>query len=455
MSTQHRGNPKMQMLFVPGEITMREHCFDRVETLVKHAANPLLKADKPWEGKGVYWPTFLYSEEERVFKMWYYTLKGESKRVPRDRLIDNADIQGRSLLCYACSEDGLEWEKPALRRVNSGEYPDNNILLTDSGWFLGTIAVIEDRDDPDTGRRYKMLLYDNDGMGTNGVRTGVSPNGLDWTFVGGFPVLPSQDTPALWHDRRRGEYVAFLKDRLDNRRARLVSVSRDFETWSEPQVLLAPAPGDSATEHYYGQSAFHHCGRDLGFLNIFEFSTQRLYLELIAGAGSSDWRRLPSRPKVLEPGDHPAWDSNMVFPGLGEPIVRGDTCWYYYYGSSQRHDAAGETGAIGLATFKSGRLVGQQIEGEGWFQTLPFRCPGGTLHLDAVACKPMTVEAHSTGYGGPRPGYTRSECRPVEGDSRSHEIRWAEKSNIDGLRNEFIVLRIYGCNSIAYGVEFR
>ena len=38
----------------------------------KHPANPLIKADRPWEGWRLeIYGNVLYDEEEKIFKMWY------------------------------------------------------------------------------------------------------------------------------------------------------------------------------------------------------------------------------------------------------------------------------------------------------------------------------------------------------------------------------------------------
>lgn len=311
--------------------------------------------------------------------------------------------------------------------------------------------MIEDPDDPDPSCRYKMLMYDNDGAGHDGGRLAVSSDGIDWRFSGGFPALPTQDTPSLWHDRRHGQYVAFLKTRLDGRRARTISISRDFVHWSAPQVLLAPDGADGPTMHFYGQSAFHHCGQDLGFLNRYEFSTQKLDIELIVGRGEAGWQRLPSRPLALGPGDPGDWDCGMVVPGFGEPIVRGDTCWTYYGGYTTRHDEGDGRGGIGLATFTQGRIVGQQFEGEGWFECAPFQCPGGALTLDAVAREPLRVEVRGAGYLGALAGYNRADCQPLQGDQQAHPVRWTAQQDLDALRGQFITLRVYGQKSLVYG----
>ncbi|MFH1009353.1 MAG: hypothetical protein V1800_17900 [Candidatus Latescibacterota bacterium] len=447
----------MNLLFLPGEITERVHCFDKIEPLKKHPKNPVMKGERPWEKMGICYPSVIWCEQEQLFKMWYLTgAEGEMVRHrPLQPSIDNAEISGRWFVCYAVSQDGLEWERPNLGRIRIQGSGDNNILFADSGFFLGCVTVICDVDDPDPGRRYKMLVYDHDGASRDGARTAISPNGIDWNFVGEFPVLPSQDTPCLWHDREAGVYVAFLKTRIDGRRARLISTSRDFITWSAPQLSLAPDIGDSPTLHFYAQSAFHHSGHMLGFLNVYEMATQHLAIELIASGTGTDWRRLPGRQIVLAPGDAGAWDGGMVLTGMNPPLKRGDSYWYYYNGHSDLHsDGSNGASAAGIATFRAGRLAGQQFVGDGWFASKPFRCPGGRLTIDAVAKEPLTVEVCGTGYSGALPGYEQNQCKPATGDRSSHAIRWETAEHLDALAGTFVTLRIYGKNAVVYGASF-
>ena len=446
----------MQKMFLPGEITDRLNCCDRIEPLRKHPANPLLVADRPWE-TGVGYPCVLYSAATGKFRMWYHAYKELADRLnPNAPLVDGFVMQYEMYLCYAESADGLTWIKPELNRLKVKEYGPNNIVVVDSGFIGGQGTVIEDETDPDPARRFKLLIYDMDGKGRDGIRTAISPDGLDWTFVGPYPILPSQDTPSLWHDRRRGRYVAFLKTRLGGKRARMISVSEDFEHWSEPTVLLAPDLADAPTLEFYAQQSFHHWGHDLGLLNGFDLCTQRTDLELICAPDGLAWRRLPTRPRVLGPGDPGAWDGGGVYPGTGEPLTSGDQCGIYYCGTCQRHDGGDvepSPPGIGLATFAPGRLAGQQFTGDGWCQTIPFLCPGGTLTLNAAAPGPMTVEIHSAGYGGPIDGFTSDACAPVNGDSRTHAVTWKENATLDTLRERFILLRVYGSKGLVFGFE--
>lgn len=451
----------MRMLFVPGEITQRDHCFDRVNPLIKHPANPVFSPETPWETMSVESASIIYSEQEKMFKMWYVAwCKGEfathEAAVP---IHDNWAVSGRWFLCYACSTDGIHWERPALGIVKSTLYPDNNILLADSGFFMNLPTVIEDVDDPDPNRRYKLLIFDqdlDDISGRSGGRTAVSPDGLHWEFVGDFPVLPTEDAPCLWHDRRNGLYVALLKGRVDNKRSRLVSVSKDFENWSPPTVLLTPDLGDAQSVQFYDQCAFHHCGHDFGFMGRLDQATQKLDTELIVSSrGGADWRRLPTRPQALAQGNAGDWDGTMVRCTQGEPIVMGDTVWCYYMGASMDHDVDGPY-SVGLATFQYGRIVGQWFENDGWFQSMPFLCPGGNLTLDAKADKPITVAVHGVSYLAAKEheGYSKNECVSVVGDSSKHEIRWTSAPNLEKLRGKWITLRIYGNNSVVYGASF-
>jgi hypothetical protein len=443
----------LEMLFLPGEAMLRHNCFDRVDPMIKHPANPVMVADRPWEGKGVYWPSVLYSQKDKLFRMWYMVEIPKVNKAHAGESIDNATSRSRTGICYAESDDGLKWRKPALNKILQEDYPGNNIVVADSGFFCGTTTVIEDPLDPDSNKRFKLLMYDHDGK-RDGIRTAVSADGLNWKFSELFPILPSQDTPSLWQDQRRGIYQAFLKCRIDNRRARLISVSRDFVHWSSPSPLLSPDLADTATMNFYGQTAFTHHGADLGFLSRFDLASQRVDLELITASEGIHWRRLPGRPPILQPGDiRNSWDGGAIYPGLNGPIVRDDIAWFYYYGSASRHDehlAAG--GAIGIATFTPGRLAGQQFEEDGYFSSLPFLCPGGVLELDADARKPMIVQVCGTGYAdGAQSGYETGQCEPISGNNGHHRVKWRTKDNLDELRGRFITLKISGVDSVVYG----
>ena len=100
----------------------------RVGTVVKHAGNPVLTADKPWEGDTIHGPMVLRDGHSGPYRMWYgcfdrgkfFTHEGPGYFVG-----------------YAESPDGFNWSKPAMGDFPFGGYDATNIVFpmnTKSGW---------------------------------------------------------------------------------------------------------------------------------------------------------------------------------------------------------------------------------------------------------------------------------------------------------------------------------
>ncbi|MBS0662994.1 MAG: hypothetical protein JSR48_06995 [Verrucomicrobia bacterium] len=450
------GMPLREVLFSPGNLTERLRCFDRFELLRKPAGNPVMRAERPWEGAGgINWGSVLRSEVDGKYRFFYATdFPGRQEGAV---LVDNS-MQGRNhcVVCYAESDDGLSWRRPTVNRFFRDQFPDNNIVLAWPSYYNDSPSVIEDRHDPDPRRRFKLMMFHLDISDRD--RTGcclfVSPDGLAWEFTG--TVLPSQDASSLWQDPRTGTYYAFLKDRLGNQRSRLLARSDDFVHWSEPQWIITPDASDSAGTNFYNQCAFVLSGRSLGFLNVYDVSTQTTWIELVESGDNQGWHRMPTRPRLLQPGPPGTYDSGGTYVGLAPPILVGDEYRYYYYASADRHDAADVGGnpamrpCLAYATFPKDRLVGQQTEQDGAFATLPFVCPGGRLYLNCSSRDPVRVAIKRPGYGAEYAGFGLNDCRAVTGDSLRHEIGWKDHLDLEALKGKYIRLHVSGRNLIAY-----
>jgi len=89
----------------------------------KHAENPVLRPDKPWEYGGNYlnaYGSVICDESERIFKAWYWTMKAEDSKVPTRNI---------KMMCYATSPDGIHWEKPNVGIYQFQDSTDNNNRL--------------------------------------------------------------------------------------------------------------------------------------------------------------------------------------------------------------------------------------------------------------------------------------------------------------------------------------
>jgi len=124
-------------------------------------------SDAPDNLAANFYGTVLY--EEGKFRMWYYAChrgtnpdwlprKKQQIAKPQDWLLDAQEgyefLQGP--LCYAESDDGFTWNKPALNQLLFKGNRDNNAFDLPHTIVSGA-AVIRDDDDPNPARRYKMI----------------------------------------------------------------------------------------------------------------------------------------------------------------------------------------------------------------------------------------------------------------------------------------------------------
>lgn len=147
------------------------------------AADPVMTKAHPWEGLGPYvYGTVLRDQASGQFKLWY-----------------NSYVGGRPdyFTCYATSQDGLHWERPACDAVQDPRLPPgNNAVLLGSGLpdyrQCVSPSVMFRPDEPDPARRYAMVYWDtNAGSVVKffGLCLAFSPDGIHWTNYTGNPVF--------------------------------------------------------------------------------------------------------------------------------------------------------------------------------------------------------------------------------------------------------------------------
>jgi len=321
----------------------------------------------------------MWVEKEQVYKFVYMAL-------PRNE----SDI-GPAL---AISKDGLHWEKPNLGQgLEVRGSTDNNRLFVDRKplhWpddsLLG--GVIYDPDDPDPTRRYKGLI------GAIGRCPVVSPDVINWRTLD-VPQIPSSDTSSIMYDRPRRRYVMFGKTSAKFGRSASVSISKDFEHWSEPVLCFAtdeedqkmakqiirkrladpglahpmfvdPDPDTGWTPakgvvnqptwraECYVFTAFPYEGVYIGMAMLY-YPTgtelprrdntdgfHRIQLLMSRDLNLTKWTRLGNRQAFIstsriDNGLIGVFDRMQMF--AGEPVKKGDELWFYYTGYKTREYA--------------------------------------------------------------------------------------------------------------------
>ena len=336
-----------------------------------HPENPLIQADRPWEGWRLEMHgTVIYDQEEGIFKMWYLGDAGDSRDY----------FDSRYFICYATSSDGIRWEKPLVGTLPSNNGQPHNAVLT--GTTLGN--VVKDSRDPDPNRRYKM-------MGSNG-KTYVSPDGLHWRPYSQGSVWPDlADATTGFRDERRSLFVMFPKvgNRArtywlgHKRRLFYTITSRDFVDWTEPVLTWTTDARDDAgslarLEHvrsvldrpddprlmrteYYGIGVYTAESCTIGFPWIFTINNNARWgnhegpqeVQLAVSRDLFHWER-PFRTPVIPMGDMGEWD--CCYQATGNRALRvGDEIRVYYDGANYTHG----TPALYRAAFEDGRPTGR------------------------------------------------------------------------------------------------
>ncbi|MHB0936905.1 MAG: hypothetical protein ACYC6A_10990 [Armatimonadota bacterium] len=215
------------------------------------------------------------------FRMWYYACHwGANTDWPPQmarQLAKYADPLVIGPLCYAESDDGITWHKPALGQVLFKGSRENNALALPHAVVAGA-TVIKDEEDPDPSRRYKMVYeyfpdWTEPHIPENGnlpsIATAVSPDGLQWT-VTGMPFAGEFVEHASFY-RHNGRFIVNSQN-IDmqipgegaTRRGRegYARFSHDFDHWVDGHVdsFLLPEPRDPAQRGVNGSYDQVHLG---------------------------------------------------------------------------------------------------------------------------------------------------------------------------------------------------
>ena len=411
---------------------------------VKHRDNPLLVADRDWEGYVVLQPgTVVYDEENERFQMWY------NAQPSRDR-----PDAGHNL-CYATSTDGLHWDKPELGLVEFEGSTANNIQLQDVSW---THCVLKDDADADGDRHYKLLYWPEDG---SGIFAAFSPDGVHWTLCDENPVVPRRatgDTCSVMRDPVSGQFWLYHKARTPARPIRMISrmVSDDFVHWGPPYRVLAPDAFDPPDTQFYGMSAFPYSGQYLGLLWVYHTYQGTLDVQVVSSRDGLSWDRTADRKLFMHlvPTNEyhgGAFDSAQIYPST-VPVEKDGRLWLYYCGLKVPHNtlAVDQDGRIGLATFRLDGFCSLDATSPGCVVTRPFAWNGSQLRLNAATSGPNPdPAADGSGVrvqiedeqGLPIAGFTTAECTPFCGDETDALIDWGGRSDLSELAGRAVQLR--------------
>lgn len=425
---------------------------------------PVVSPDRPWEGNRVYvFGTIHFNPEKNLFEMWYVGVPGSGENLAQTQQIYVQGFRegGATLLLYATSVDGLKWDKPSLGLHTFAGSTANNIVFD-----LDSANILYDERETDPAKRYKMVAFS-----TNGYWTTVSPDGLHWKNDPAQPILPDSDTVTATRNPDTGEFLVYHKKpkrvRGFDRRVVWLSRSRDFKTWSEPELVLSPDEIDDAwvrrpqeRTEFYNMTVFPHAGGYIGLPTIFRVEYERergqggpgqspwagpIDVEIASSPDGNRWQRGWPRLNLVPHGDPGTFDGGAILGLASAPVNTGDKTWLYYTVLTTNHGGPIPPKRISIARadWRRDGFVSLDAGPEGGrLETVPLHFAHAQLLVNADAKRGELRAAILEADGRPIAGLGLADCEPFKGDSVNASLRWARNQAVPTDRPVKVVLEM-------------
>lgn len=370
-------------------------------------ANPVLKADCDWElnatgdpyaapFSGGVW----YDEAEKKFKMWYSA---------------GGKMKNGLITCYATSADGKSWTKPSLDIV-----PGTNIVDTTEH---DCISILLDKFEPDPQKRYKMFVIAFNSPNSVSMKLKYSADGIHW---GETIALSGElyDRCAAYYDPFRKKYVLSLKTINGiHRRSRcylagenpelLVSLAhRTFDKVSDKFIRYWFHAGEDDPRHpdfpeispqIYNHEAMPYEGIMIGYFSVWQGPENdeclRLNIqkrnEVLVGwtTNGFDWDRKNKRVFIPVGESADSWNAGNIQSTCGNPLIVGDSLYFYVSGRYNSRPVHASNFATGLAMLRrDGFASMKSTKDEGFLLTRPFKVDGEYLFINADIKGKLKVE---------------------------------------------------------------
>ena len=434
------------------------------------AHHQVLAPTEPWE-VAIGWTSIHRDEETGRYQLWYQAYTGDLA----------PDRRYGCVVCYAESDDGLHFVKPALDLFSFGDIERTNIVLIGSGGHSLRYcnSVLVDERDIDPNRRYKMAYFDWGQTPQGefpGLHVAFSPDGIHWQKHSNAPLsnisygqlaeeVPFDDAPDkpwdiplsmsdgtdVFFDPIRQVYAWYGKMWIDGPDGRMRwkhamgrIESTDFINWSEPELICAPDESDAPQVEFHTTPVFHHADTYFCLNQLLDRAVEGgvIDIELMLSRDGFDWKRPFRSTHFLARGPSGAFDAGSLFTN-STPILTDDEMRFYYgaysQGATGADDRTHESG-VGVAMLPRDRFAGLAPVAHSDLPTQ--REP--LEHVGQVTLKPLALgrdsqlilnaDAHGgsirveilSAAGKRLQGFTREDAVPVCDDSLSAQVRWRQ-----------------------------
>ena len=453
-------------------------------------SEPVIRSDRPWDAFRLIW--FSVAEDNGQFKMWYQAFDNDQW------------AGGTSRLCYAVSDDGLNWTKPDLGIVEYRGSTQNNILIGD---MVNAFVFIDPHGEPE--QCYKMIYTHRESGRWRDMRVAASADGIHWELPSEGVYGDGGDTqPAAYWDARISRYVVYFRVGVDGggspahpfvpptesdppvvapkvmrpgRAVGRLEMDDILTPWPDENVVtvltadeLDPTGSDIYTHSPY---PYPHAA-DAYFLFPMTYQHFRDGETDTANDGVNDailcasrdgihWMRYDRRSYISRglPGEP---DAGMVQPTAYH--VRVGNYLYHYYGAwpwthggyrrltpEQRRDKANwGRQRIGVAVQRLDGFVSADAPyAGGWLITPPLAHDGNRLELNVNvdAMGELRVEIQDEQVRA-LPGFSLEECERILANDVAYTVKWKGNPDVSALRGKTVRLRFVIRAAKLYAFQF-
>ena len=433
-----------------------------VGEITKHPQNPLFGEDKPWEPRfdNVY-ANVIYDVEDKRYKCWYnpfiiderVTHTPPEKRHPDWCNYMDVKPNGREMgLCYACSADGIHWEKPDLGLVAFDGNTHNNILMR----RVNGAGVFKDERETDPARRYKMFF-----CGEPQMTVAFSADGLHWNEPLPIPQIEAHGThPNAFWAETLGKYVGITRQHAGSVRLVTRAESPDFVHWTPDQTILE---GASPRLQAHDMIVFPTCGIYIGLLGIMVYPEDsqidvKQHVELAWSSDTIHWHRIQEgtpfmghTPSETERYGVLPYDWGTIFPSA--PIFLDDEV-RIYYGAGDGYFFNWRNGYLALATLRPDGWAGYEpiaTDTPAVITTQPLIFDGTSVSITADVWDDGSVSVAILDKAGNQ--LVSSE--PIHATVTDFRVKWELNQDLGSLNEDQIRLRFQLHNAKLYAFQFR
>jgi len=415
--------------------------------------------------------------DEGVYRLWYECWQGQRMG---ERGFDHYNV-----LRYAESDDGVTWRFPDLgARADVPDAPKNVVFGAPENLRYGLhgAGVFKDPAAP-AAARYKMvwmgavspddfatyrvkypsdidpLAHEHNG-GATGLCGAVSPDGLRWTVLEEPLLIQTTDTHNVCeYDPVRQTYVSYLRTWLYGRRTIGRTETADFRHFPLPEETFWPSAAMKPYDLWYVNAKTKMPGtRDYHVMFPMRW---RLTHDEFTGclATSPDnvvWNLFPGEP-VLRPGDPGAWDGGGTAPGLGMAALPGGRMGLLYGGHPvpHKHPRFAPYGALGWATWQTGRLTALRAEEVGAFCLTALNVKGRTVRLNYRVPIGGHIRVEVVGPDGAvAPGRSFTDCDFLRGDELDGAVTWRGQTHLGIPDDQPVRLRFQLQTADLFAIRF-